>query len=197
MGAMKKDPPVPTIWTEERIREEMRRLDEKTGLHGAQLPIEFFRGRSLLGEYCFDADKGFRFSVTYLDDPQWSERSALNLIRHEYAHYMDHVLNGSAPGSSHGPRWKAYCSSIGGLPVGRYSEDVEKRYKKQMVSDASAAIRYGRYEVGRSIVHPAFGRGMIVEAAGEGPSRIITVKFGAAGLKRLGAAWVDEHCRLV
>jgi len=197
MPAKKKDPPVSTVWPEERIREELRRLDRKTGLNGAELPIEFFRGRSLLGQYCCAEDKGFRFSVTYLDDPGWTERSALDLIRHEYAHYMDHMLNGWVAYPSHGTRWKAYCSSIGGIPFGHYVEDVEKRYKKQNVTRASVALRYGTYEVGKSIVHPTFGKGMIVGANGEGPARIIDVKFPTIGIKRLGVEWVDKNCTKV
>ncbi len=190
----KKTPIMPTIWTEERIREEMRRLDKKTGLHGADLPIEFFRGRSLLGQYCLTEDKGFRFSVTYLDDPNWSEQSALDLIRHEYAHYMDHVLNGTVRPPFHGTKWKACCSSIGGRPIRCYDAEVEMGYKKRSVTAASTAIRYGAYEVGKSIVHPTFGRGMIVAANGEGPARILDVKFEGVGVKRLGTAWVDKNC---
>ena len=48
-GKKVKEPIVPTIWPEERIREELRRLDRKTGLHGAELPIEFYEGKSYLG----------------------------------------------------------------------------------------------------------------------------------------------------
>ena len=38
---------------------------------------------------------------------------------------------------------------------------------------------------------------MIIEAKGEGPSRIISVKFEDVGIKRLGVAWVDENCTKV
>lgn len=38
-------------WTEERIREEMARLDGKTKLHGAELPIKFNRARKTLGSF--------------------------------------------------------------------------------------------------------------------------------------------------
>ena len=190
---MPKQPIIPVIWTEERIREELRRLDQKTGLHGAELPIEFYRGTSYLGQYCL-VNQRFRFSVTYLEDPKWTEQSALDLIRHEYAHYMDHTLNGSIQYPCHGSRWKAYCSSIGGVPIGHYVEDIERQYKKQNMNKASLALRYGDYDVGKSIVHPQFGRGMIVGAAGEGASRIIDVRFPVVGIKRLGVAWVDKNC---
>lgn len=33
------------IWNEETIREELRRLDLKTGLRGAELPIKFGKAK--------------------------------------------------------------------------------------------------------------------------------------------------------
>ena len=194
-GRKVKEPIVPTIWPEERIREELRRLDRKTGLHGAELPIEFYEGKSYLGWFYPLPTMRFRFSVTYIDDPHWTEQSALDLIRHEYAHYMNWMRSGNA--SSHGKEWKACCSEIGGRPVRCFRPEVEEGYRKRNISEAILVLRYGAYEVGKSIVHPSFGRGMIVAAAGEGPSRIIDVKFPAVGLKRLGVAWVDKNCSRV
>jgi len=169
----------------------MRRLDKKTGLHGAELPIEFYRGKSYLGWFYFRPTMYFRFSVTYVDDPHWTEQSALDLIRHEYAHYMNWMRNGL---SGHGKEWKVCCSEIGGRPVRCFSPEVEEGYKKRNIIAASTATRYGTYEVGKSIVHPVFGKGMIVGANGEGPARIIDVKFPTIGIKRLGVAWVDKNC---
>ena len=39
------------VWDEERIREEFKRLDSMTGLHGADLPITFGKAKHTLG--CF------------------------------------------------------------------------------------------------------------------------------------------------
>ena len=55
-------------------------------------------------------------------------------------------------------------------------------------------MRFGVYEVGKSIIHPTYGRGMIIEAKGEGPVRIISVKFETVGVKRLSVEWVDKNC---
>lgn len=182
------------LWPEERIRRELRRLDRMTGLNGAELPIYYFRGKRRLAEYAGIVGRGFGFSVTYMDDPRWSEQSALDVIRHEYAHYMDHVQNGTEAPPFHGAKWKACCRAIGCVPMRSYREDVEMGYKKKNLEAASTAIRCGAYEVGRSILHPSFGRGMIIEANGEGVYRILTVKFASVGNKRLGAEWVDKNC---
>lgn len=192
--AQKKTLVVPTIWPEERIREELRRLDRKTRLHGADLSIVFDPKRKTLGSY-HPIEKSLHFSMNYFEDPSWSEQSALDTIRHEYAHYMDHMLNGHMKPPHHGPKWKACCLAIGAPPERLYNPEREKMYKRQNLKMASTAIRYGLYEVGKTIIHPTFGSGMIVETNGEGPSRILDVKFSAFGLKRLGAAWVDKNCR--
>ena len=40
-----------TGWNEKSIREELARLDVKTGLKGAKLPISFSNSKKTLGEY--------------------------------------------------------------------------------------------------------------------------------------------------
>ena len=39
-------------WTEADIRKELARLDAKTGLNGATLPISFSNAKCTLGQYC-------------------------------------------------------------------------------------------------------------------------------------------------
>ena len=79
------------IWTETAIRKEFARLDAKTGLKGATLPISFGNAKCTLGSYSSAGGGAFRFSRHYFDDPLWPIEEALDTIRHEYAHYMDHM----------------------------------------------------------------------------------------------------------
>ena len=190
----KATPLKPSIWPEERIREELRRLDKKTGLHGADLRIHFGTGYRALGYFHarLDGTDFFTFAMRYFEDPKWPEQSALDVIRHEYAHYMEWELYG---GVSHGSRWKACCEIVGAMPTRYYYEDQSEYYKQKNGCTAHQNMLFGTYEVGKSIIHPQFGKGMIVEARGEGTSRILSVKFPEAGLKRLGAAWVDKNCK--
>ncbi|MBQ4045894.1 MAG: SprT-like domain-containing protein [Lachnospiraceae bacterium] len=106
------------IWNEESIRQELRRLDHITGLHGAELPITFGKARSQLGSFHIDPKKRkpkkFHFSLFYFANPEWSRESALETIQHEYAHYMDYILYGQ---SGHGTTWRMCC---------RKTQDVEK-----------------------------------------------------------------------
>ena len=143
--------------------------------------------------YC-PSEKKFRFSLRWFEDPGWTEQSAIDTIRHEYAHYMDHMLNDHTRPPHHGPKWKACCRAIGAIPERLYREEDERQFKKKNMEAASTAIRCGACEIGISIVHPTFGKGMIVGANGEGPARIIDVRFPEIGIKRLGAEWADKNC---
>ena len=181
----------PSPRTDERIRREICRLDGITGLHGADLPVTYNRSKHTLGCFHCLEKPYFTFSLFWFEDPKWPEQSFLDVVRHEYAHYMNWELYG---GTDHGKSWKACCNAVGAVSTRLYSDDVNTYYVKKNARDAAVALRYGTYEVGRSIVHPQFGRGMIVRAVGEGPSRILDVRFAAVGIKRLGAAWVDQNC---
>lgn len=56
-------------WSVEKIRAVMVHLDRKTGLHGAELPIEMGKAVSYLGRYYCGERKSFYFSTHHLNDP--------------------------------------------------------------------------------------------------------------------------------
>ena len=101
------------IWTKKMIQSELQRLDGITGLKGARLPIHITAEKRTLGSFQHTKDGEplrFSFSTYYLDDPEFSRAQAYDLIRHEYAHYMDVCRRGT---SDHGPHWKACCQELG------------------------------------------------------------------------------------
>ena len=57
------------IWNEAAIRKEFAKLDAKTGLKGATLPISFSNAKCTLGSYNSASGGAFRFSRYYFDDP--------------------------------------------------------------------------------------------------------------------------------
>lgn len=182
------------IWTEDVIREEMRRLDIITGLHGADLPIVFTRAKRTLGSFHHtDLDPvEFRFSKIWLTNPEFAHAQGLDLIRHEYAHYMDFMRHGD---SSHGPKWKACCREIGADPTARYNAEMnEYQLKKERAAEQQAAA-LTRYTPGCTVTHPTFGAGRIESCSGEGTNRRITIRFGDT-VRLLSAGWVMTNCRL-
>ena len=184
------------IFDEEMIRAELRRLDIKTGLHAADLPIKFGNAKCTLGRFSYPSkDKlEFYFSNFYFQDPMHPVEEKLDTIRHEYAHYMDYMLNGS---SSHGPSWKKCCRIIGAFPTRCFSKQRSDTYLKMHERERLQNEKYDKYVSGRKVIHPMFGEGIIVDIIGDGVSRIVTVSFGGIGIKKIAVSWIDSHCQRI
>lgn len=184
--------PMPVInWSEETIRAEMERLDAVTGLSGAKLPIRFNNSKKTLGQYNSADGGSFRFSNYYYHDPDWPIEDAVDTIRHEYAHYMDHVLYGKI---GHGTSWKQCCMKIRALPIRFYSTESSEYYREKHKKEQRQDEKYDRYAIGSVIKHPTFGVGTIEAIIGESLNRCISVRFEDIGTKILGLGWVDRNC---
>lgn len=116
-------------WSIEKIRAVMAHLDRKTGLHGAELPMKMGKAVSYLGRYWAGEQKSFYFSTHYLNDPAFRESEAIELIRHEYAHYYvdaaglrQFFRDGRA--YHHGPSWKYACKMVGASGGRIYGEPL-------------------------------------------------------------------------
>ena len=181
-----------TNWTEARIREELKRLDEITGLDGAKLPISFSNSIRTLGQYCSANGGAFRFSNYYYQNPEWPDEEALDTIRHEYAHYYDHMVYGNF---GHGATWKQCCRIVGAFPIRCYSDRRAEYYQKKHAEEARISSRFDTYCVGDGIEHPKYGYGIIVGIDGESLSRCIVVDFSSVGSKKLSLQWVDSYCK--
>ena len=181
-----------TIWNEAAIRREFARLDVKTGLNGAELPITFSNARGTLGSYTSENGGAFRFSRYYFDDASWPVEEALDTIRHEYAHYMDYMVYGSM---GHGASWKKCCQEVGAFPFCCYNCERAKYYQDKHEKEQQKSSVLDQYKAGCFIVHPKFGTGKIVEIIGTDHTRCAVVSFKNMENKKLSLTWVDENCR--
>ena len=179
------------VWNEEKIREELKKLDLKTGLSGAELPIRFGKAKSYLGLYYQSNGKGFYFSTYYFENPEFQEESAIDVIRHEYAHYMNHVLY---DGHGHNKTWKMCCEVVGATPIRCYSEERNKYHEIKRQKENENLKRLSRYKIGQHITHPHFGMGVIEKIEKRGNSHLADVNF-SIGLKILSLKWIDENCK--
>lgn len=179
------------IWNEAAIRKEFARLDAKTGLKGATLPISFSNAKCTLGSYNSAGGGAFRFSRHYFDDPSWPVEEALDTIRHEYAHYMDYMLYGNL---SHGATWKKCCIEVGALPIRCYSNERAKYYQDKHKAEQERSELLDRYSAGSFIMHPRFGRGRIVGIIGADVNCYAMVTFKDMETKKLSLTWVDKNC---
>ena len=185
------------IWDEASIREEMKKLDAITGCRGAELPIRF-SGRAFRMLACYyggEDDKGgsFMFADRYFKDPEFPREDALNVIRHEYAHYLDDIRHGEG---GHGKTWKSCCMEVGADPIMYYRKENAVYHRKLHEEEAELSEYFDLYQVGMKIRHPVFGVGTIKEIIGIGTEREVKVLF-PAGEKRLGLRWIDEKCKLL
>lgn len=181
-----------TVWNESTIRSEIARLDKKTGLKGAELPISFNNAKRTLGSYCSADGGSFKFSNYYFQDPEWPMESALDVIRHEYAHHMDYMIYGC---SGHGPTWKLCCGIAGASPIRCYNEGREEYYRQKHIKAELISEKYDKYKIGDRIIHPKYGTGKIEEIFGEGIHRCVSIRFYDSEPKRFGLAWIDSYCQ--
>lgn len=180
------------IWDEKRIRRELERLDGITGLHGAELPMTFGNARFTLGQFS-GCPMEFRFSNYWFQDPNWPVECALDVIRHEYAHYMDYEIYGN---SSHGSTWKTCCCAVGAAPRRLYSEEQEEYYRRRHQKEDEMNRKYDTYQVGDLLLHPRYEFGKICSIEGEGVNRYVLVDFDTVGMKKLAVRWVAENCEV-
>ena len=182
------------IFDEAMIRDELRRLDMKTGLHAADLPIKFGKAKCTLGRFSYPSEDKleFYFSNFYFQDPNHPVEEKLDTIRHEYAHYMDYMLNGH---SSHGATWKNCCRIVGAVPIRCFSKQRADTYLRMHEKERLLNEKYDVYDSGDKIKHPVFGIGTIMDVVGNGISRIACVSFDGANIKKLAISWIDQNCQ--
>lgn len=184
------------IFNEEMIRNELKRLDMKTGLNAANLPIKFGNAKCTLGRFSYSSNDKleFYFSTFYFHDPNHPVEEKLDTIRHEYAHYMDYMLHGS---SSHGPLWKRCCEIVGAFPSRCFSKERAQGFLKRHEKERILNEKYNTYSVNQTIIHPVFGKGKIIDIVGDKLSRIAIVSFENAVLKKIAISWIDLNCKII
>ncbi len=186
-------------WPSSRIREELTRLDQLTGYHGADLPIHYGNSRCTLASFHHNRGQAsfFMFSRHYFDAEDFSEHSALDTIRHEYAHYMN-VVEGNDDG--HGPAWKDCCRRIGALAVRLYEPAAnEVHLKKEKKTEKLRETLSASIHEGQRLIHPIWGYGVIlrVDSSAASPRLEILFSDGKEHPRLYSAQWVIEHCKLL
>lgn len=183
------------IFNEKMIRDELRRIDKKTGYNAADLPIKFGDAKSYLGKFIYGDNMSFYFSNYFFRDPNLALEEKLDTIRHEYAHYLDYMLHGFS--SHHGSAWKQCCHIVGALPVRCFRKEYSDYYVAMHKKERLLNEQYDQYCIGQEIVHPVFGNGVLTDIIGEGLSRIACVAFNGVGTKEIAIEWIDTNCKRV
>lgn len=150
-----------------------------------------------LGSFWRDDDgnsEKFTFSRVYLDDPKFTREEALDLIRHEYAHYMANEVYGTC---GHDVTWKICCKKVGANPLRLYNEDRKRYLRNKHKEEDEMSEMCNIFECGMKIIHPQFGQGEICDINGEGAHKTLLAEFSGNKQKKLSAYWTFINCRFV
>jgi hypothetical protein len=131
------------VWTTEKIRNVLAALDRKTGLKGAELPIKTGNAMGRVGYFSYKPDDiCFYFSLGFMNEPGRKETAAIDVIRHEYAHYyvwatgLTKWIPHQAHVWHHGEDWKYACRMVGADPIRCHDS---KNFRDRDVDEAGAA----------------------------------------------------------
>lgn len=132
MQLLKNEAPI----LEREIHSIYLALDKKTGLNGANLPIEFVLDEKTLGAYVpkhMDEPEHFQFSLLFIGyalNEQISKEEREMLYKHEYAHFMSHYINipkeYTFKTGVHGSAFIYCCSLIGADPDEGFTPGAKK-----------------------------------------------------------------------
>ena len=184
------------IWTEEMIREELKRIDKKFNLQLSALPIRFGKAKSTLGKCAVDRDGNlsyFYFSKYYMDDLNFPDEEKLDTIRHEAAHakaWLDYGHWG------HGPEWKICCRELGANPQRCLNKERVQYFRERQELKETESEMCDFFIAGMGVLHPKFGHGNILKIEGEGEKRILIVEFSNHEIKKMSAVWVFVNCEI-
>lgn len=185
---------VTKLWTEDDFRIELRRLDlhvKKTrgiSLVGAELDIEYSdRAKCTLGMY-YPKEKKFRFSLLFFNSDV-PEACAIDVIRHEYAHYYADVVMGYSHG--HGALFKAACHIVGANPSTYYSKAFEASARKKEEWDARTYDSAVKEE--QLVLHPQFGEGNVLLINKLRDTALLKIDFGKYGIRIIDETWLKNN----
>lgn len=132
-------------WSVEDVRDVLRGLDEKTGMDGASIHISLCKtlGNGLtLGTYHPGSDNSrrhFSFSLQYFNNVKFKDLAAVDVIRHEYCHYLVDALNLKSvfnDKDAHGIAWKTVCGLLNTDQYGTYRAWYFKRTSESSLLNA-------------------------------------------------------------
>lgn len=130
--------------TIEEIRDELKRLDARSGLSAADLDIKITDSYRKLGSYFYANDKRpeyFQFSSQLMDPRLFPDDIFIDTVRHEFCHfYVRHTE--TKPYKPHGLEWKLACIKFRANPRSK-CDPVDDKYRKARIECQSAY----RYEV--------------------------------------------------
>lgn len=184
-----------SVWNEDMVREELKRIDKKHDTNLAALPIRWIKSKSVLGRCCIGSDKNvgwFEFSVYYFHDTNFPDEEKADTVRHEAAHALDWLYYGNM---GHRATWKKCCGMVGAYPNARVNVERVKYFRARHEQHEAESEMCDTFACGTEILHPKYGKGVITSIDGENEKRTLNIEFADIGAKKLSAVWVFVNCK--
>ena len=137
-------------WTVEDIRGVLRTLDAKTGMDSASLCINLCKSLGndglILGYYHpsdNNRNRQFSFSLQYFNNERFPDLAAVDVIRHEFCHFIVDALNLHTvfnDKDNHGIAWKTVCGLLntdqrGTYRLSRFGQASESSLMNALLSE--------------------------------------------------------------
>ncbi|MBE6687161.1 MAG: hypothetical protein E7591_08035 [Ruminococcaceae bacterium] len=183
-------------WREEDFRRELKKLDEKVRrekgieLIGAELDIKLLTKGRYYGRYWYNPPSfDFNLKIFNSDIP---ENCALDIIRHEYAHYYNHVVNG---GYGHGKLFKGSCDVVGAEPSTYYKKSFENREKKK--EERKTMVFSSVLKLGQKVCHPKYRVGEVISISERTDTAMLEILFPDYGIKYIDELWLRSNGKVL
>ena len=183
-------------WPHERIRREIRQLDNRTGLDGLKLSIYFNDDEQKLGTFTHTQHQTplyFTFSQHFFENPAFTDAEAIDTVRHEYAHFMKCVRYPDQEEDPHGPLWQQCCREIGAVPKARH--DYGRSYSASHVQhlllmrDVAEVV-----QPGLTVTHPQYGDALITHISHNKKTPNVSLTFPNGKVRKFTLDWLLENC---
>lgn len=141
-------------WMIEDIKNIICHLDMKTGMNGVDIPVYFEKSMGnngeTLGSYRGGYFRSFSFSREYFDDPLFLDRAAIDVVRHEYCHYLVEALGLHElyeDDDPHGLAWKSACAFLNTDDTGTYCRYHFSRITKERMNALEVAADISKVDI--------------------------------------------------
>lgn len=181
-------------WTESDFRRELRKIDDyvretqNIELSGCELEIVIPpRISGAIAAY-YPCEKKFEFSQKFFNS-DIPENCAVDVIRHEYAHYYVDVVLGKRCG--HREPFKSVCRLIGvnrDIYFTKEFEEMERQREKWQHIKYDSCVK-----IGQRINHPVYGYGIVEDIVNKQTSASVIIDFGKKGVKVVDDMWLRQN----
>ncbi|MBQ3004643.1 MAG: SprT-like domain-containing protein [Clostridia bacterium] len=185
------------VWTVEDFRRELKKIDdyvfETQGIElaGAEFEIKINDRMEKIYGLCDCVNMRFTFSSRFFNS-DIPESCAIDVIRHEYAHYYAYAVFGDF--CHHNWKFKKACLIVGATPQSCYTQAYKNREREK---ERKANLTFeSTTRKGKMVKHPEYGFGVIQEVKNTKTTAILTVKFEGGVIKKVDEKWLRKNGKI-